>query len=96
MKTKVEKVAEIICILSIVAVVIGLLAGILYLNLKISYLDTIACYGFTLFVLPILALQIAIPANIGQYGAKNMSHIFLILLFSVIFPFVDAWFFCWN
>lgn len=88
---RVEKIMKVISIISGIAMITGLVAGVLYLIFEKSYLDTIACYGLTLFVLPILAIQIAMPANIEQYGTKSMGA-WSWLFFLVMFPFADAWF----
>ena len=88
---RVEKMIKVISIISGVAMIIGLIAGVLYLIFEKSYLDIIACYGLTLFVLPVLAIQILMPANIEQYGTKSMGA-WSWLFFLVMFPFADAWF----
>jgi hypothetical protein len=88
---RIEKMMKVISIISGVAVITGIIAGVLYLIFEKSYLDTVACYGLTLFVLPVLAIQIAMSANIGQYGTKGMggwSWLFILIMF----PFADAWF----
>ena len=89
---KIEKVVNILCIISAVAFATGITATVLWLIFGKSFLSIIACYGFTFFMLPFLALQIAMPANIGQYGTKAVGR-FSWVFFLVVFPFVDMWFF---
>ncbi|NVN97066.1 hypothetical protein HXX01_02420 [Candidatus Nomurabacteria bacterium] len=87
---KAEKVARILSIISGISIAIGIIAGILYLIFHKSWMDAVAVSGLTLFMLPFLALQIAMPANIEQFGTKSLGWKSL-LFFLILFPFVDIW-----
>lgn len=87
-----EKVAKILSIISITAIAIGIIAGVTSLINGSKLLDTIATYGLTLFVLPYIVLQVAMPANISTYGTKSMGMVSW-AFFLIVFPFVDLWFF---
>lgn len=87
-----EKIVKLFSIFSLVSLGGGLVAAIMGIILKSDYLlNTVAVYGLTLFVVPFLALQIAMFAGFHTYDIKNMG--WLSVFFLVIFVFIDAWFF---
>lgn len=86
-----EKIVKIICIISIVGIILGIIFGGLYLIFKKSFLDTIACYLLTISVIPVLFLQVAMPANFHNFGMKSLG-ITSLFFFLLIFPLANILF----
>src|SRR3989344_3371870 len=97
-KTKNNKTAEkmmlSLCLVSIVSIIIAIVFGVLYLIFAKEYMDTVAGYGLTIFMLPVLILQIAISANTSYIEPEIKQKYWLYpIFFLIVFPFADMWFF---
>ncbi len=85
-----EKVAKIFSFVSGIGVVSGIIFGILYLIFKNPLFDTIAVYGLTIFILPVVLLQFFMTAGIYYGVGLGWIYVFFYLF---LFPFADMWFF---
>lgn len=88
-----ERITKILSIFSLVSLVIAIASFVLYAFFGGDTLDTIAVAGLTAFVLPILVLQVAMPANFHIFGTKDIGVPWSLFFFLFIFPFADLWFF---
>lgn len=89
---KSERVTKILSIFSIASLVIAIVSFVLYAFFGGKTFDTIAVVGLTAFMLPVLVLQVAMPANFHIFGTEGMGA-WSIFFFLLIFPFADLWFF---
>lgn len=87
-----EKIVLILAVMSVIGIVTGIVFGILYLIYGKEYMDTVAVYGLTTFMVPFLCLQVAMPANYHNFGINSLGWISL-FFFLILFPFCDMWFF---
>lgn len=90
---KSERVTKILSIFSLVSLVIAILSFVLYAFFGGKTFDTIAVAGLTAFMLPVMVLQVAMPANFHIFGTKGMGTRWSLFFFLFIFPFADLWFF---
>lgn len=90
---KSERVTKILSIFSIASLVIAIVSFVLYTFFGGTTFDTIAVAGLTAFMLPVLVLQVAMPANFHIFGTKGMGIPWSLFFFLFIFPFADLWFF---
>lgn len=87
-----EKIVLVLSLMSVIAIIVGIVSGILYLMYKKEYLDTVAVYGLTAFMIPFVLLQVAMPANYHNFGINSLRW-FSLVFFLILFPFCDMWFF---
>lgn len=90
---KSERVTKILSIFSITSLVIAISSFVLYAFFGGKTFDTIAVAGLTAFMLPVLVLQVAMPANFHVFGTKGMGTVWSLVFFLLLFPFADLWFF---
>ena len=90
---KSERVTKILSIFSIASLVIAILSFVLYAFFGGTIFDTIAVASLTAFMLPVLILQVAMPANFHVFGTKEMGIPWSLFFFLFIFPLADLWFF---
>lgn len=88
-----DKIVRIVCMISLLSIFIGIVACVLYLIFKIDFLDIIAVYGVIFFLLPVLLLQTAMPANWHRFGIKNIGSVSW-FFFLFMFPVADVGFLC--
>jgi len=93
-----EKVADVLCAISVIGFIVGSFSGVFSLFLKESLFGIIASGGFIICVLPFLFLQVLTSAGFKSCITKNVKYKFL---YFVIFPAVDVIFFlgingCFN
>lgn len=87
-----EKIVHILSVMSLIGIITGMVFGILYLIFEKEYMNTVAVYGLTTFMVPFLCLQVAMPANYHNFGINSLGWISLVF-FLIMFPFCDMWFF---
>lgn len=87
-----QKTEKIISVISPSSLAIGLISGVLSLIYKAEFLDTIAVYGLTLFITPVLILQVAMTANVHTYGIRSMGKLSWVF-YLLVFPFANFFFF---
>jgi hypothetical protein len=89
-----EKMMLSLCIMSIVSIITAITFGILYLIFEKEYMDTIAGYGLTIFILPALILQVMVSADSSYIGSEIKQKYWLYpIFFLIVFPFSIMWFF---
>ncbi|MEI7452543.1 MAG: hypothetical protein WCK37_05095 [Candidatus Falkowbacteria bacterium] len=91
-----EKVVKTFSLISIVSIIIAICSGLYYLLVaKIAILDTVACYGFTLFVVPFLIFLPVMVANYSKGLSIDNSEFtkpIMWFFFIIINPFIIMWF----
>ena len=88
-----DKIVRLICVISLVSFGVTVFTSILYLIYKIDFLNTVAVYGVIFFLLPVLLLQVAMPANWHRFGMKNAGKVSW-FFFLFMFPVADVGFLC--
>ncbi len=90
-----ENVVVILAVLSVLAIALGLLLPIIGVLYHKSIFDHIAVYFWGLWVVPLMSLQFFIPAGIYVSFINELSTFVKLLIYFVILPVANVWFFFW-
>lgn len=85
-----EKITKFISKISMIAVIIAIIGVFLNLFINEPFIDTISLTGIVVFMLPMILLQIAMPANWHNFGTNSMGN-WSYLFYIIIFPLSDIW-----
>jgi hypothetical protein len=94
-KTTNENVVVILAVASVLAIAFGLLLPTLGFLYHKPILDHIAVYFWALWVVPLMSLQFFIPAGIYVSFISELSTLVKLLIYFVVLPAANVWFFFW-
>jgi len=90
-----EKVVGLVSLASIIIAIFGLLFPCFSSWFSAPVFDHIAVFCWALCVVPFMSLQFFIPSGIYVYFFSNLHVVLRIIIFCVLAPIANVWFFFW-